>query len=144
MRLRERIAGRDRDRCRDVASLPALRSKAVATGVDEDSIEPGLEARRVTEGRPLAPGLLERVVGSILRVGRVAEDRPRQAVGGVEMMVRKAHERRPAFAWLGHGWPAFCHLDDLGRSVHDDMTIQRSETFTRGGIAPSWRTKPTG
>jgi hypothetical protein len=32
---------------------------------------------------------------------------------------------------LDHGMPAVCHLGDLGRSPHDDMTIQRGKTFTR-------------
>ena len=55
----------------------------------------------------------------------------RQAVGGVEMLVGQAQEGLGALGrLLGHGGPAVCHLDDLGRSAHDDMTIQRGKTFT--------------
>jgi hypothetical protein len=37
---------------------------------------------------------------------------------------------------LDHDGPAVCHLDDLGRSPHDDMTIQRRETFIQASIEP--------
>jgi hypothetical protein len=47
------------------------------------------------------------------------------------MLVGQAHEGLGAVTrLLGHGWPALRHLDDLGRSVHDDMTIQLREIFT--------------
>jgi hypothetical protein len=59
------------------------------------------------------------------------------------MVIGQAHEGRGALGRrLGHGGPALCHLDDLGRSVHDDMTIRRGETFTTGfsRTAP-WRVR---
>ena len=47
------------------------------------------------------------------------------------MIVGQAQEGLGALGrLLDHHWPAVCHLDDLGRSPHDDMTIQRGETFT--------------
>ena len=46
------------------------------------------------------------------------------------MEIGQAEERLGAFGrLLDHGGPAVCHLDDLGRSAHDDMTINRGETF---------------
>jgi hypothetical protein len=103
-------------------------------------------SRAVAQRRPIPPGLLEGVVCRVLGVRRVAQDRAGQAVGGVEMVVRQAQEGLFALGRrLGHGGPAVCHLDDLGRSPHDDMTIQRGETFTpefdlgRDG-SRNWRT----
>ena len=133
MRLPELVAGGDRDLGRDVGRLAARGPQPVATGVDEDPVEPRLEPRRVAQRRPLPPGLLERVVRRVLGVGRVVQDRAGQAVGGVEMVVGQAHESLGARCRrLDHGGPAVCHLDDLGRSVHDDMTVQRGQTFTTG------------
>ena len=95
--------------------MPARGSQPIATGVDEDPVEPGLEARRVPQGRPLPPRLLERVVRGVLRVGCVAQDRAGKAVGRVEMIIGQAQEGLGAFGRLvDHGWPAVCHLDDLG------------------------------
>ena len=115
MRLGEGSTGRDRDLSRDVRGVPTTGSQTIATGVDEDPVEPRLEARRVPQRRPLPPGLLERVVRGVLCVGRVAQDRAGKAVGRVEMFIREAQEGLGAFGRLvDHGWPAVCHLDDLG------------------------------
>ena len=99
------VTGRDRDLGRDVGRLPASGSQSIATGVDEDPVEPWLEPRRVPQRRPLPPGLLERVVGGVLGVGRVAQDRPGQAVGRVEMVIGEAQEGLGALGrLLDHGW----------------------------------------
>ena len=61
------------------------------------------------------------------------QDRPRQTVGLVEMLVGQPDEGGGAIAavaGVAHlGRPAVRQLDDLGRSVHDDMTPGRRETF---------------
>ena len=115
MRLGEGVTGRDRDLGRDVRGVPASGSQPIATGVDEDPVEPWLEAGRVPQRRPLPPGLLERVVRGVLCLGGVAQDRPGKAVCRVEMFIGQAQEGLFAFGrLLDHGGPAVCHLDDLG------------------------------
>jgi hypothetical protein len=53
------------------------------------------------------------------------------------MVLSQAKKGLGALARLpDHGWSDLCHLDDLGRSAHDDMTIRRGETFTPGSAAP--------
>ena len=70
-------------------------------------------------------------MGRVLGLGGVAQDRPRQAVGLVEVLVGQPDEGGRAGARLaGLCRRAVCQLDDLGRSVHDDMTPERRETFT--------------
>ena len=67
----------------------------------------------------------------VLRVSRVMQDRAGQAVGGVEVIVGQTQECLGALGrLLGHGGPDVCHLDDLGRSPHNDMTIERGKIFT--------------
>ena len=87
------VAGRERDLDRDVGRLPALGTQSVPTGVDKDPVEPWLEPRRIAQGLPLPPGLHEGIVGGVLRLGRVAQDRARQPVGPIEVLVREADER---------------------------------------------------
>ena len=87
------IAGRERDFVRDVCRLPTGRTKSVAAGVDEDPVEPRLEPGLVAQRLPLAPGLDEGVVGRVLRLGRVAQDRPSEAVRLVEVFVSQPDER---------------------------------------------------
>ena len=105
VRLSEWVTGRDRDLGRDVRGLPARGPQPIATRVDEDPVEPWLEPRRVPQRRPLPPGLLERVVRRVLGIGRVAQDRAGQAIGGVEMVIGQAQEGLGALArLLDHGW----------------------------------------
>jgi hypothetical protein len=133
-----RVTGRDGDLVLDVLCLPARRSlKPVAAGVDQDSVEPGFEARFVTERGPLAPGLDVRVVGGVLRLDWVAQDRAGKAVRPVEMALRQAREcRLPAISLLSCDGAAFCH-GYLDRLAHDDMTNERCETFIRPRFAGS-------
>ena len=115
MRPSVRVARCDRNLGRDVGRLPARGAQSIATGVDEDPVEPRLEPRWVSESRPFAPRLLERVVRGVLRVSRVMQDRAGQAIGRVEMVIGQAQEGLGALGWrLDHGGPALCHLDDLG------------------------------
>jgi hypothetical protein len=87
LRVTDVIARREGDLGRDVRRLPAGGSQAIAAGVDEDPVEPLLEARRVAQRRPLAPGLDERVVRRVLCLGGIAQDRPGQAIRLVEVLV---------------------------------------------------------
>ena len=86
------VARREGDLGRDVGRLPSPRPQPVPAGVDEDPVEPWLEPGGVTQGLPLAPGLDERVVRRVLRLGGVAQDRPGQTVGLVEMLVGQPDE----------------------------------------------------
>ena len=66
----------------------------------------------------------------VLRLDRVAQDRARQPVGAIEVLVREADEggiARGRVTDARRCW--FCQFDYLGRSVHDDMTRQHAETF---------------
>ena len=47
MRLSIGVVGRDRDFARDVDGLPSRGSQPITTRVDEDPVEPRLEARRI-------------------------------------------------------------------------------------------------
>ena len=86
------VAGREGDLGGDVRRLPAPSSQAIAAGVDEDPVEPLLEARRVAQRVPLAPCLDECVVGGVLRFGLVTQDRPGQAIRPVQMLVGQPGE----------------------------------------------------
>ena len=115
MRLSEWVTRRDRDLGRDVRGAPASGSKSIATRVDEDPVEPWLEPRRVPQRRPLPPGLLECVVRCVLGFGGSRRIARQGGMPRVEMAIGEAQEGLGAFAQLiDHGWPAVCHLDDLG------------------------------
>ena len=92
------------------------RAQSITAGVDEDPVEPLIEPRRVTQRRPLPPRLDQRVVGGILRLSRVAQDRASQTIGGVEAIGRPG-AGRPAARSVGCSattGPTLCHLEDLG------------------------------
>jgi hypothetical protein len=62
------------------------------------------------------------------------EDRASQAVGGIEMLIGQAPERRGSIDLLGGSSRlGDAHVDGLRRSAHDDMTTERSKTFTPAG-----------
>ena len=125
------VAGREGDLGGDVRRQSARRPQAIAAGVDQDPVEPRLESCRVAQRLPLAPRLDECVVGRVLRLGLVTQDRPRQAIRLVQMLVGEPGEGGGASRPLaGHQGRAICQVDDLGRLPHDDMTVQRPETFT--------------
>jgi hypothetical protein len=71
-------------------------------------------------------------VRGVLGVGRVVQDCAGQTVRGVEVLIGQPQEGLATLGQrLGHGGPAVCHLDDLGGSRHDDMTIRRRKTSRR-------------
>jgi len=87
----------------------------VPARVDEDPVEPLLEAGWISQGRPLPPGLDEGVVRGVLRLGGVSQDRSGEAVRGVEMIICQAKKGRPAIHRpVDLDRPAVCHVDDLG------------------------------
>ena len=68
-------------------------------------------------------------MGRILSVAGLVKDGTCQSVGGIQMLVGQAHERRGALGRLDVRRPTTCHFDDLGWFRHDDMTIDHHETF---------------
>lgn len=60
--------------------------------MDQDAAEPVLEARWIPEGRPLAPGLDERIVRGILGVIGIAEDGECQPIARLELPVGESSE----------------------------------------------------
>jgi hypothetical protein len=56
--------------------LPALATHLVLAGVDEKSIQPAVEARRLPQPRKVTPSSHKRVLSRILRSSAVAEDEP--------------------------------------------------------------------
>ena len=61
----------------DVASSIALRGPVA--GADEESVEPRVEAVRVTQTAEVAPRLHEGILDGVLGEVRVAKDQPRDA-----------------------------------------------------------------
>jgi hypothetical protein len=138
MRLPDRVARRDRDLFRDVPGLPAGSSgQPVPTGVDENPVEPRLEAVRIAERRPLAPRLNVGVMRGVLRLRGIPEDRASQAIRGVEVLLRQAREGNSLID-CGDGRPVVCHVHDLERLAHDDMTNGARETFRRLRFMLEW------
>src|SRR5215212_3052198 len=108
------VAGRDCDLGRDVRRAPVACPDAVAARIHEDAVEPGLEPGGITERGPLPPSLDERVMCGVLCLGGIAEDRPREAIRLVEMLVRQSDEGGIAEICLGDACRyELGQLDDL-------------------------------
>ena len=76
-----------------IAHLPAPScSEAVATQVEDDSPEPGVEARGVSQRAELAPADQNGVVDDVLGLGRVSEYHGRQPVRVVQTAVTQGLE----------------------------------------------------
>lgn len=137
LRLTERVARCERNLSRDVLCLPpGCVSQAITAGVDEDPIEPLIEAPRVAQGRPLAPRLEERIVGRVLSLAGIAEDDSGKAIGGVEVAIGQEREGpTPLGRLVDLRGPAVGYVDDLGDWNHIDMTIERAKTFTCRRVA---------
>jgi hypothetical protein len=65
------------------------------TGVDDETVEPCLEARRVAQGRQVAPGAQERLLRGVLGAVVIAKDAVGEAVAAID---RGAGERREGVA----------------------------------------------
>ena len=75
----------------------------------------------------------------VLRLGGVAQDRPCEAIRGIEVTFREARERRgPIFDLPIRDGAAICH-GYLERLAHDDMTNGLRETFTSARATPESR-----
>lgn len=87
------IRGSDRSCSIQIVMSPVAGApEAVATDVNEDPPEPGVELLGIAEAVMLPPCSDERVVGRILGLLCVAEDEPGEAVGRVEALVDKPLE----------------------------------------------------
>ena len=74
----------------------------------------------------------ERVMGRVLRLDRVAKDRPGEPVRPIEVAVRKLHERGgPIGAGAADRGLTLPQLDHIRRTVHVIQTREDTETFTR-------------
>jgi hypothetical protein len=134
----ERVTGGGRlDDARDVDDgRPTAKAQAVAIRVDHDPGEPRVEPGRIPQRSPVLPGPYERVVNGVLRLDRVVEDRPRQPVTGVQVLLREPAERRGTVrvrSLLGR----FARDEPLGFPSfdHDYWTPYRVETFPSPGAA---------
>jgi len=86
--LRDRLG----DRVEWDEAHSAAAAEAVATDVDQDPIEPGLEAIGIAQRPGGAPGAQERLLGRVLRLELVTKDESRQPVGAIELSCRQAAE----------------------------------------------------
>jgi hypothetical protein len=66
-------------------ALPEPLSEKLAADVDQDPTEPGVETGRIAQAAAISPGKGEGVLRRVVRVARVAENRPDEAVRRVEM-----------------------------------------------------------
>jgi hypothetical protein len=70
----------------------ACPAQSIATDVDEDPLEPGLESSRVTKRSVALPGGHDGVVGRILRFDTIAEDDPGQSISSVKVLIGEGRE----------------------------------------------------
>src|SRR4029078_5795778 len=75
---------------RALAAMTPLTSRVVGAGVDEQPVQPGIEARPVAQSPEVAPGTHERVLDGVLSRVLVAQDPPGDRV---ETVVRPGRER---------------------------------------------------
>ena len=70
-------------------------------------------------------------MGGVLGVDGVMQDRPRQPVGSIEVLVREQEEGCVAARDIAarRGNPVR-EIDEVRRAVHDDKTPERAGTFT--------------
>ena len=86
-RARSIVVGSEGD---ESDSSPA--TEAIATDVDEDPVEPGLEGFFVAERVCRLPAAFERIADGILSLGATAEEQPRQPVEPIELFARQIQE----------------------------------------------------
>jgi hypothetical protein len=60
-------------------------SKAVAAAVDDDPAEPGIEPAGIAQSEPLSPRRSKRVLGRFFGIAGVAENRPSQSIGRLDV-----------------------------------------------------------
>ena len=59
-------------------------------GVDDEAVEPGIEAFGVAKGRQVAPGAEQRLLGRVLGAMRVAEDPVGERIAAIDVLVASA------------------------------------------------------
>ena len=90
---------------RDEAHTPPP-TQTVPTDVDQDAVEPSLEAIGFAQGARCPPGANERLLGRILRVGLIAEEEAGQPIGAIELSCRQTAEAvRGIGAGVARGFP---------------------------------------
>jgi hypothetical protein len=111
---------------RDVATLTACLGIA---GVDDESVQPCVEALDVAQGRQVAPGPEERLLGRVLRPVGIAKDAIREGITAVDA---GRHDRleRIVVAALGS-------LDELGLHRRLRVSARPSGRVTEYGAGPS-------
>jgi hypothetical protein len=73
-------------------------------------------------------------VGRVLGLCRITQDRPRESIGRVQVLLGEAREGSSLIDLFGYQRPPVCHVHDLERLAHDDMTNGRRETFMGTGF----------
>ena len=104
----ERIGLGDRlgDRVERDEAHAAATTQAVAADVDQDAVEPGLEAVGVAQGPGRPPGAKERLLGRVLGLDLVAQEQAGQPIGAVQLSCRQATEAiRGIGAGVARGFP---------------------------------------
>jgi hypothetical protein len=92
---------------RHLQGTPARSADVVGTGMDEESVEPGVESVAVTQTAQITPGSDEGVLDGILRGIPIAQDPPRDRVQAVVCGGREVIE--------GLVIASLCALDEFGR-----------------------------
>ena len=111
IRVVGRVEGVDRSQL-DLDRAPPTASSEIETGVDRQSVQPGIEAVRITEPGQVAPCPDEALLNRILREVRIAEDQ----TGGCVQPPKGAIDQ------LGEGVmiASLCPVDELS-SIHDRL-----------------------
>jgi hypothetical protein len=105
-------------------------AEAISTEVDEDAIEPRLEAGRLAQLPRPAPSLLDGVTDGVLGLGRIAQDETGQAVGSVELLASQLGDEQMHFARLDDQ-PPFSTTSELRCSDHVDIqTLDKPKRFS--------------
>ena len=104
----KRIGLRDglRDRVERDEAHAAATAQAVAADVDQDPIEPGLEAIGIAQGPGRPPGTDQSFLGRILGVALIAKEEAGQPIGAIQLSRRQAAEAiRGIEASVARGFP---------------------------------------
>jgi hypothetical protein len=108
--------------------MPSYISKPIPARVDEDPMEPPLEQVSIAQGVPLPPGRYERVMGGVLGLIALTEDRMGEPIAGVEVAIRKRPESLGALRTCSSADIACVHGLRPTR-FHAKMTPGGTETF---------------
>jgi peptide-methionine (R)-S-oxide reductase len=135
-RIRGGVTG---DRMKADAGVPAAcPARFRIAGVDDEAVEPGIEALRLAQRRQVAPGTEERLLGGVLGTIPVAQDAHRQGEAAVDVARRKLGERGTIAVRGPVDEIELVHsLEALGRSMRDpspSMEPPLPETFSEAPV----------